>query len=78
MVPASSLVDSVFYSCRSAITRKTSRKSFSDVLCKDGSVAHIQLAPDERWRSQADLSRIDPAYVDALLAMKMNDFIGTG
>ena len=44
------------------------------LLYKDGSVAHIQLAPDERWRSQADLSRIDPAYVDALLAIEDERF----
>ena len=44
------------------------------LLYKDGTVAHIQLAPDERWRSQADLSRIDSTYVDALLAIEDERF----
>ena len=44
------------------------------LLYNDGSVAHIQLAPDERWRTQADLSRVDPAYVSALLAIEDERF----
>ena len=44
------------------------------LLYKDGSVAHIQLAPDERWRAQADLSRVDSTYVDALLAIEDERF----
>jgi penicillin-binding protein 1C len=36
----------------------------------DDSVAHVFLAPDERWRIRADLERIDPRYVEALLAFE--------
>ena len=51
------------------------RESHSPMLLySDGSVAHIQLAPDERWRTQVDLSRIDSAYVDALLAIEDERF----
>lgn len=32
----------------------------------DGTVAHVYLAPDGRWRVPASLDHIDPAYVDAL------------
>lgn len=32
----------------------------------DGSVAHVFLAPDERWRIPVDPNAVDPALVDAL------------
>ncbi|MDP6932153.1 MAG: hypothetical protein QGG40_04515, partial [Myxococcota bacterium] len=33
------------------------------VRYEDGSLAHVFLSPDDKWRIQADLERIDPAYV---------------
>ena len=37
---------------------------------RDGSPAHVFLAPDGRWRVRTELSRLDPAYVPALLALE--------
>ena len=53
---------------------RTFAESHSLLLYSDGSVAHIQLAPDERWRTQVDLSRIDDAYIGALLAIEDERF----
>lgn len=44
------------------------------LLYEDGSVAHIQLAPDDRWRTEANLNRIDPAYIQALLTIEDERF----
>jgi len=44
------------------------------LLYNDGSVAHIHLAPDDRWRTKANLSTIDPAYIDALLSIEDERF----
>ena len=41
---------------------------------RDGTPAHVFLAPDERWRIAAPLERIDPAYVRALLALEDKRF----
>ena len=57
-----------------ALPERLQEKSLSMLLYSDGSVAHIQLAPDERWRTQVDLSRIDDAYLDALLAIEDERF----
>ena len=40
------------------------------LLWRDGSVAHVGLAPDERWRVPVDLAEVDPNYVTALLALE--------
>jgi penicillin-binding protein 1C len=37
---------------------------------RDGTTAHVGLAPDERWRVAVDLDRLDPAYPTALLALE--------
>jgi penicillin-binding protein 1C len=37
------------------------------VAYRDGSAAHVFLAPDDRWRIPVALSDVYPAYVDALL-----------
>ncbi len=37
------------------------------VAYRDGSAAHVFLAPDDRWRIPVALQDVDPAYVDALL-----------
>ncbi|MEZ4317426.1 MAG: penicillin-binding protein 1C [Myxococcota bacterium] len=37
------------------------------VTYRDGSTAHVFLAPDDRWRVPVGLDDVDPAYVDALL-----------
>ena len=44
------------------------------LLYDDGSVAHIQLSPDDRWRTEADLDRIDQAYIHALLTIEDERF----
>jgi len=37
------------------------------VTYRDGSTAHVFLAPDDRWRVPVALSEVDPAYIDALV-----------
>ncbi|CAM4059558.1 penicillin-binding protein 1C [Corallococcus sp. ZKHCc1 1396] len=41
---------------------------------RDGSPAHVFLAPDERWRIPAPKDRVDRAYVRALLALEDKRF----
>src|SRR5829696_495972 len=41
---------------------------------RDGAPAHVFLAPDGRWRVPTPLSRLDPAYVPALLALEDSRF----
>jgi penicillin-binding protein 1C len=41
---------------------------------RDGTPAHVFLAPDERWRITTSLERIDPAYIRALLALEDKRF----
>jgi penicillin-binding protein 1C len=36
----------------------------------DGSPAHVFLAPDDRWRVPVSLDDVDPAYLDALVALE--------
>ncbi|MFO0003799.1 MAG: transglycosylase domain-containing protein, partial [bacterium] len=40
----------------------------------DGGIAHASLALDERWRLPGDLAGVDPALVDALLALEDRRF----
>lgn len=40
----------------------------------DGTVAHVYLAPDGRWRVPARLDQVDPAYLDALTAYEDQRF----
>ena len=41
---------------------------------RDGTPAHVFLAPDERWRVPTVLADVDPAYVRALLALEDKRF----
>ncbi|WNG35158.1 penicillin-binding protein 1C [Archangium violaceum] len=41
---------------------------------RDGSPAHVFLAPDERWRVPTVVEEVDPAYVQALLALEDKRF----
>ncbi|WP_225888776.1 penicillin-binding protein 1C [Myxococcus xanthus] len=41
---------------------------------RDGTPAHVFLAPDERWRIPTQLERVDPDYVQALLALEDKRF----
>jgi penicillin-binding protein 1C len=41
---------------------------------RDGTPAHVFLAPDERWRVPAALKELDPAYVQALLTLEDERF----
>lgn len=40
------------------------------VLFGDGSVAHVFLSPDEKWRVPVRVEDVDPAYIDALLSVE--------
>ena len=40
----------------------------------DGGIAHASLALDERWRLPGDLAGVDPALVDALIALEDRRF----
>ena len=40
----------------------------------DGSVMHVSLAPDDRWRLPVDALPVDPAYVSALVAYEDSRF----
>lgn len=44
------------------------------VLYDDGSIAHTQLAPDERWRIAVRLDEVDPAFVEALVLLEDKRF----
>ena len=44
------------------------------VLYADGSPAHVFLSPDEKYRIAADLGRIDPDYIAALLRFEDKRF----
>ena len=52
------------------LPERLSAESSSVLLYRDGSVAHIFLAPDERWRTKVNLDDIDPKYIDALLTIE--------
>jgi penicillin-binding protein 1C len=41
---------------------------------RDGTPAHVFLAPDERWRIPTTPERVDPAYLRALLALEDKRF----
>ncbi len=41
---------------------------------RDGTTAHVFLAPDETWRVRVRLDEVDPAYVKALLALEDRRF----
>jgi penicillin-binding protein 1C len=41
---------------------------------RDGTVAHVFLAPDGRWRPEVRLDELDPAYVAALLRLEDRRF----
>ena len=41
---------------------------------RDGTAAHVFLAPDERWRVPTRLAEVDPAYLRALLALEDKRF----
>ena len=40
------------------------------LLDHEGKELHVALAPDEQWRLPTDRSRVDPAYIRALLAVE--------
>lgn len=46
------------------------------VLYRDGTTAHVFLAPDDRWRVPVALQRVDPDYVTALVALEDRRFWG--
>ncbi len=46
------------------------------VLWQDGTVAHVFLADDDRWRVPVTLADVDPAYVTALVALEDERFHG--
>lgn len=44
------------------------------VELSDGTVAHVFLSPDEKWRARAELAEIDPAYLEALIRLEDKRF----
>ncbi len=44
------------------------------VTYQDGRLAHVFLADDGRWRIDADHTAVDPAYIEALLALEDKRF----
>lgn len=46
----------------------------SVIAFRDGSVGHVFLSNDERWRMPIDLQRIDPAFVAALIDLEDRRF----
>ena len=56
-------------------TRLSTRAS-TVVSFRDGSPAHVALAPDDRWRVAASLSTVDPEYVEALVRFEDQRFWG--
>jgi penicillin-binding protein 1C len=41
---------------------------------RDGTPAHVFLSPDERWRLEVDLDRVDPRFVASLIALEDKRF----
>ncbi len=46
----------------------------TEVTWKDGTVANVALAPDDRWRLATSLDDVDPAYVAALVRLEDKRF----
>lgn len=46
----------------------------STVEYRDGRLAHVFLSPDDKWRLQVDLDRLDPKLVDGLVALEDKRF----
>src|SRR5688572_28170560 len=44
------------------------------VLMRDGEIAHVFLSSDDKWRLPVDLDRVDPAFLDALVALEDRRF----
>ncbi len=44
------------------------------LVYRDGSIAHVLLAPDERWRIRRTLDEVDPNYLQALLRFEDKRF----
>ena len=44
------------------------------VTFRDGSVAHVFLSPDEKWRVPVRLSDVDPRYIEALIRLEDKRF----
>ena len=40
----------------------------------DGTIAHVSLSADQRWRIPVSLDQVDPAYIDALLSLEDQRF----
>jgi penicillin-binding protein 1C len=54
-------------------TRLTAEDA-SVIAWRDGSAAHVRLAPDGRWRTPTTLDAVDPAYVTGLLRLEDKRF----
>ena len=44
------------------------------VTWRDGTAAHVFLAPDDRWRVAVSVDDVDPNYVDALIRLEDKRF----
>ena len=53
---------------------RLSRHGSTVVRWQDGSIAHLTLAPDDRWRIPVTRDQVDPAYVEALVRLEDRRF----
>ena len=56
------------------LPERLSLEPSSVVRYRDGTVGHVFLSPDDRWRIATTVGRVDPAYVDALIAFEDGRF----
>ncbi len=56
------------------LPRRLDFRESAVVSYDDGQSAHVFLSEDEKWRIRADLDRIDPVYVDALIRFEDKRF----
>lgn len=52
------------------LPERLSAAGSTEVRWADGSTAHVQLAPDQRWRIPARAEEVDPDYLEALQAVE--------
>ena len=56
------------------LPQRLQSKGSQVVLWRDGTPAHVFLAPDDRWRIPVDASEVDPDYTTALLRLEDKRF----
>ncbi len=56
------------------LPERLSAESSTVVEFHDGTVAHVFLSPDDKWRVPVNVADVDPRYVDALLRLEDKRF----